>query len=471
MFRQRQCQIQQRSYVTITPADEAGNTVVVLIVEHWSHFPQAYAAKDYSAETVASILFKHICTFGLFDEIASDPGSAFLSEVVLHLLKWLGVKHKISLVQRHESNGCEASGREFIRHLRTLVLDERIKKKWSSDTVLPLINFHLASYPTSETGGINPFHLKYGTQDAAYFCLPSSLDSGTASIEFLKRLNKDLSIIREISQKLQDDIVKKRQADNGAIPIYLPGDFILWNSRENPCDHLPEKLTTAWKGPYKVIEQKKNDIRCTHVVLGEEVILHVSRVKPFFGSTEDATRVAMSDKDQVTIISINWSTGNPHIRTSMVFGITWEDGFQSIQYNPDLAASKPFEDYVTSKPRLFPLQFTSKEAKKEITKINKNGITSLFVYLDLHYFDGYNSIWYDNLSLPHPEKTYVTRAKVISWVSQSHNKVKIIVPIFNEHYVLTTYEVQAYISKEIDISSMVEVTMNLRNILPQIWTI
>ena len=45
----------------------------------------------------------------------------------------------------------------------------------------------------------------------------------------------------------------------------------------------------------------------------------------------------MSYKDQVTIININWSTGNPHIRTSMVFGITWEHGFQPIEYNPDLA--------------------------------------------------------------------------------------------------------------------------------------
>ena len=129
-----------------------------------------------------------------------------------------------------------------------------------------------------------------------------------------------LSVIREVSQKFQNEIVKKRQEENTLVPTYLPGDFILWNSLENPCDHLDEKLATPWKGPYEVVKQIKNDIECTHIVLGEDAVLHVSRVKPFFGSREDAIRVAMNDKDQMGIVSIEqqhmdhnvsrWTVGN-----------------------------------------------------------------------------------------------------------------------------------------------------------------
>ena len=125
-------------HVTVTPADKYGNTCVILIVEHFSHFPQAYPAKDYSADTVAHTLFRHICTFGLFDQLASDPGSAFMSDVVKQLNDYLGIHHKVSLVGRHESNGCEGSGKQFLRHLRTLVMDERLRDRWSDDTVLPL---------------------------------------------------------------------------------------------------------------------------------------------------------------------------------------------------------------------------------------------------------------------------------------------------------------------------------------------
>jgi hypothetical protein len=460
-------------HVTITPADEQGNKCLILLVEHWSHFPQAYVAKDYTAETVATVLFKHLCTFGLFDELASDPGVGFMAEVVQHLLKWLGMRHKVSLVGRHESNGCESSGKEFMRHLRTLVMDERIKSKWSSDTVLPLINFHLASFPTSETGGLSPFQLKYGTQDAGYFQLPYWMDEQSQSIEFLKRLDKDLSVIREISQHFQSTIVAKRQKENTLIPTYLPGDLLLWNVREKPSDHLDEKLGTQWKGPYEVISQAKNDIKCKHVVLEEISTFHVSRVKPFFGSREDAVRVALNDKDQYQIVSIDWSTGNPHIRTSMEFGVTWSDGFQPIQYNADLASAQPFQTYVNSQPHLHPLRFTKEESRKEIRRINGNSIDSVqigqHVYLNLRYFDGTNAMWYDSLNLPHLQKIYVAKGKVIAWVGQGQKKVKIMVPIFNEVYTLTTYEVSVFITSVIDTNTMIEVSINDREIFPAIW--
>ena len=145
-----------------------------MIVEHYSHFPQAHPAKDYSAETLAKVLFKHFCTFGMFDEVVSDPGSALMSEAIAQLNKWLGIRHKVSLVGRHESNGCEGSIKQFLRHLSTLVMDERLVKQWSDDSVFPLINFALASYPTSEAGGYTPFQLKYGTEDAQYFKLPAA---------------------------------------------------------------------------------------------------------------------------------------------------------------------------------------------------------------------------------------------------------------------------------------------------------
>ena len=282
-----------------------------------------------------------------------------------------------------------------------------------------------------------------------------------------------LSVIREVSQKFQNEIVKKRQEENTLVPTYLPGDFILWNSLENPCDHLDEKLATPWKGPYEVVKQIKNDIECTHIVLGEDAVLHVSRVKPFFGSREDAIRVAMNDKDQMGIVSIDWSTGNPHIRTSMVFGITWADGFQSIRYNADLAAAQQFKDYAHSRPDLLPLRYTRDQANKEIRRINTNTIDSVsldqYIYLNLRYFDGSTSVWYDNLSLPHPEKTYVTKGKVVSWVNQGRNRVKIRVDIFKASYTLTTYELQAYVTDQFRQECMVDVTSTAREVWPQIW--
>ena len=50
---------------------------------------------------------QYMARYGPFDELTSDPGSAFLAEVVQELNSWLDIYHRVSLVDRHESNGCE----------------------------------------------------------------------------------------------------------------------------------------------------------------------------------------------------------------------------------------------------------------------------------------------------------------------------------------------------------------------------
>ena len=242
---------------TVTPMDNNGNTCVVLVVEHFSHYPVAYPTKDYTADSVAKVLFKHYCSHGTFDQVATDPGSVFMSEVMAQLNSWLSVFHKVSLVGRHQSNGCEASSAQFLRHLRTLVLDERLYHQWSDDTVLPLINIFLASYPTQETGGFTPLQLKYGTLDATRFTLPEQLilAPGIRATKLIKDLDDNLQTIRSISRELQLKLAAERAAADKNISQYEPGDLVLFNPREQQSDHLQTKLTPDWLGPYQVIQQ------------------------------------------------------------------------------------------------------------------------------------------------------------------------------------------------------------------------
>ena len=90
--------------LTVTPADEFGNCNLIVVVEHFTKYVSLYPAVDYTALTLATTLFKHICTFGLFDELWSDPGSDLMSDVIKHLNEWLGIRHVVSLVDRHQSN-------------------------------------------------------------------------------------------------------------------------------------------------------------------------------------------------------------------------------------------------------------------------------------------------------------------------------------------------------------------------------
>ena len=442
-------------HVSITPEDKHGNKCVILVVEHFSHFPQAYPVKDYTADTVAKVLFKHFCTFGMFDQLASDPGSSFTSDVIKQLNSWLGVQHKVSLVGRHESNGCEGSAKQFVRHLKSLVLEERLIDCWSDDMVLPLINFALASFPTSETGGLTPFQLKYGTQDAEYFKLPDTLNTASTCHEILRRLDDNLKIVREISFRTQTDISTQRLKATGQPAHYEEGDLILWNPKEKSSDHLETKLSPNWLGPYEVIKQIKNDIECFHINLKSKATFHVSRVKPFFGTREEALEVAKYDRNQYSIVSFNYFTGNPHVRQSLSFNVTFEDGTIDMPYSSDLADSSQFDQYVNTYQVLYQLRYiTVQEAKSAASALRRTSITIIkpgdIVFLHLRYYDGRNAMWYDAIGFPEKHKQYVVESRVLRSCNKQCTRMELYLPLFDNKVIIDSYDATLYVINESD---------------------
>ena len=95
--------------LTVTPVDENGNTCLIVVVVFYTKYVWATPAKEYTAHTVAVALCTFFCTFGVYDELWSDPGSDLMAEVVQKLTEWMGIRRVISLVDRHESNGVKGS--------------------------------------------------------------------------------------------------------------------------------------------------------------------------------------------------------------------------------------------------------------------------------------------------------------------------------------------------------------------------
>ena len=111
---------------------------------------------------------------------------------------------------------------------------------WSDDTVLPLINLHLASYPTAETGGYTPLQLKYGTEDARYFELPDhfNLEPGVLASRLVKQLDNNLQLVRKLSLELQTKIAPERAASNQNISTY---ELVI-----SSCSTLAKNQVTIW---------------------------------------------------------------------------------------------------------------------------------------------------------------------------------------------------------------------------------
>jgi hypothetical protein len=327
-------------HVTVSPADEDGYIGLLLIVELDTKFPYAYPVRDYTAPTVATVLFKHYCTFGKYEAVISDPGSAFTSTVVQQLNRFFDIPHHISIVGRHESNGTEHVNAIFIGHLRRLVHDIRFTTRWASDTVLPLINHAMATMPNSEINNYSPAELKFGSSALKYFLLPSHLGPGHSYNEFITALNEDLYTVRSITAQYQSDLRNKRQKTKPEHiqNKYQPGDYILWNPKEHSKQLRSSKLAPKLLGPYLVVSQTCNDIVATHLQSGKQHVFHASRVSPYIGTTISAKNIGLIDSEEYVVELISSHRGSWKRLSDMEFLVQWTG------YPPDESTWEPWRN-------------------------------------------------------------------------------------------------------------------------------
>lgn len=434
--------------LTVTPADKYGNSYIIVIVVHATKLVFLHPAQNKTAEETALALFRFFAQYGVYEYLISDPGSDLMSEVVAHLVKWLGMRHIFSLVDRHESNGVEGTNKSILRHLNALVADERVADRWSHPSVLLLVQYILNAQVSSETG-LSPFHAHFGTEDSTYLRLPETADAAANAQEFVRLLDETLRALWETSRQYQQTLLAKRgaNADPALQNQYQPGDLVLY--QRSPGTPLPSKLTLRFAGPYEVIAQDKNDVQCRHLCVKTVHTFHVERLKIFTGGREEAERVALLDHDQYAVDKILYYRGNPEIRTTMEFFIRYADGDERwVTWSKDLFDSIPYEDFCRAHPPLFPLLYTTKEAARRIAEIKNSDITEVApgdaVYVDLRARGG--ATWYNSIGLPDSARiTYVLPCAYVRWAHrQARRKIVIRCDITNEEWTVDHYFVRCY---------------------------
>jgi len=278
----------------------------------------------------------------------------------------VSIRRVISLVDRHESNGVEGTNKQILRHLRTLMHDLRVPKKWSDPTILSLVLFLVNDEVNSETGG-RPLDAMFGSDDSPYLRLPDSVDpSSITTSAWVRGLDEDLRHIRAKSSAFQDELVKARTQDtpDETQNRYQPGDFVLF--QRDPSVPRPTKLASPYTDLFEVIQQTKNDVECLHLVKGNIRVLHVTRLKLFTGSREEAYKAALLNADQFVIRTIHYWRGTPEKRSEMFFFVEFDDGDKILlPYSKDLNSAVQFEEFVYLEPQLFPLRFNAADAPIE----------------------------------------------------------------------------------------------------------
>jgi hypothetical protein len=99
----------------------------------------------------------------------------------------------VSLVNRHESNDVKGTNKQIIRHLRTLVHDERS------------FEYYIHSFDNSETG-VTALHARFGSDARKHLNLEPKLPLTGFTNEYVRKFDKNF--------KHQQDIMAQRSVNN-----------------------------------------------------------------------------------------------------------------------------------------------------------------------------------------------------------------------------------------------------------------
>uniref|UniRef100_A0A3P9KF51 Integrase catalytic domain-containing protein n=1 Tax=Oryzias latipes TaxID=8090 RepID=A0A3P9KF51_ORYLA len=241
------------------PVTDAGNRYVIVAVDYFTKWPEAYAVPDQSAATTAERLVEEMFTrFGAPAELHSDQGRNFESQVFSEVCRRLGIQKTRTTPLHPQSDGLVE---RFNRTLATqlAILTSRHQRDW--DRFLPLA---LWSYRTAvqESSQCTPAAIMFGRElrtpvDLVFGAPPEPEIPGGREMDYCRRLKDRLHEIHEFTRRAQAGagVRQKRAYDSRCRgQEFSPGDRV-WVYCPERKKGVSPKLSSHWRGPGEVLHR------------------------------------------------------------------------------------------------------------------------------------------------------------------------------------------------------------------------
>ena len=140
------------------PRSRSGNRYVLVLCDYATRYPEAVPLKNIDAETVAEELIHVFSRVGLPEEILTDQGSNFQSQLLQELYQLLHVRAIRTSPYHPQTDGLVERFNQTLKSmLRKCAREEG--KDW--DRMIPFLLFAYREVPQESTG-FSPFELLYG---------------------------------------------------------------------------------------------------------------------------------------------------------------------------------------------------------------------------------------------------------------------------------------------------------------------
>ena len=243
-----------------------GNEYILVLVDHFSRFAQAYATRNKSSATVAKKLYNDfVLRFGLPGRILSDQGREFENNTIGSLNKLMGVRKSRTTPYHPQGNGaCERMNQTLLKMLR--MLPEREKSRWP-DKLNKMIYAYNCS-PHSSTG-YSPFFLMFGREPKLPIDMlvsiskPAEANRQQTYNEFVKKWREQMESAYAVANQ---NSAKNKKGDKDrwdAKALLAPlgkGDRVLVQNKSKR-EVGPHKLRSYWESDiHKILEVMDNGV-------------------------------------------------------------------------------------------------------------------------------------------------------------------------------------------------------------------
>ena len=306
-------------YIEDLHEDDLGNRHIAVVVDCFSRYCTLHATKTTKASELARSLLGHVSIFGVPDDLVTDKGPAFASEVFKDLNLLLGIAHQKTLTGSKEEAGIvERLNKEVMRHLRNLIFDRRVYNTWSQH--LPFIQRIINTMPHTATG-ISPAEIITPCLNLQRrILIDQELEVYEAiqqSCTFPEWINEMLNMQNHLIEKAQENLKardarhleRKSLTNDGEVTQFPIGSYVLAEKLNFfTIRKETDKLKPYLKGPFRVESCTEDFSQYTvrNLVTNNIRTYHVKMLKAFHARPEDTdlTKYAVRDDNFWIVQSI-----------------------------------------------------------------------------------------------------------------------------------------------------------------------
>jgi transposase InsO family protein len=266
----------------------SGHEYILVIIDVFTRFVQAYPTKNKSALTVAKLLFgEYILRFGLPARYLHDQGREFHNNLLGYLEGFCGIIRSRTSPYHPMTNGsCERFNSTILSMLRTLVESE--KKKWPESLNKMVFAYNATKHTTT---GYSPHYLFFGREpllplDFAFRDLPKAEQKITSYRRYIEDWESQMSEAYKIAKQNCDrvkNVAEERWKKRLIATELLPGDKVLVRNKREQGG--PGKIRAYWEqSVYTVLDKKEGGVTYTVQKAddprGEKRVLHRNMLLP-----------------------------------------------------------------------------------------------------------------------------------------------------------------------------------------------